>query len=237
MGFRAKSIEQELNGSIRDICKRISMPEDFRETFQDALPGANVILFGFERNESNHIYKAYLEFTDRIDQAIKQNSDNPGGVVIHSGFKWDASDNSRKTMTTYTCFPLLPMQQMLVRLSSNFYGGRTNGVFPLVQSVLGIAATRTDPRSFLYFEASEENNERSSFDINLYAAGLRLAELYPLLLQICWHYAIPYREFNKVYEPVKTQKFGHLTGGRDREERDFLTVYFGEKGSAGSTMG
>jgi hypothetical protein len=53
-------------------------------------------------------------------------------------------------------------------------------------------------------------------------------------LQICWHYAIPYREFNKIYEPLKSQKFGHLTGGKDREGRDFLTVYFGRKGSSGS---
>jgi hypothetical protein len=72
----------------------------------------------------------------------------------------------------------------------------------------------------------------------MYQADLRLGELYPLLLQICWHYGIPYDEFNKHYEPIKTQKFGHLTGGVDREGRDFLTVYFGEKGSSRQlTMG
>jgi len=31
---------------------------------------------------------------------------------------------------------------------------------------------------------------------------------------------------------VKDQKFGHLSGGTDREGRDFLTVYFSVKGSS-----
>jgi hypothetical protein len=231
VGFERKSIRQEQHENILNICKQIDMPGDFLETFQESLSESNIVLFGFERNEKIRIYKAYLEFTDRITQTIRENPDSPEPVIIHRGFKWDASDNSRRTTATYTCFPLLTAQEMLERLVA-FYSGEQAGPFSLVKSVLRVAATRTDPKSFLYFEASEPNNPRSSFDINMYLADLRLGELYPLLLQICWHYGIPYKEFNKYYEPIKTQKFGHLTGGVDREGRDFLTVYFGEKGSS-----
>jgi hypothetical protein len=237
LGFRRKSISQEPHESILNICKQIDMPGDFLETFQQSLAESNIVLFGFERNQKNCIYKAYLEFADRITQAIRENPDSPEPVTIHRAFKWDASDNSRRTTATYTCFPLLTAHEMLERLVT-FYSGDQGGPFSLVKSVFRIAATRTDPRGFLYFEASEPNNPRSSFDINMYQADLRLGELYPLLLQICWHYGIPYDEFNKHYEPIKTQKFGHLTGGVDREGRDFLTVYFGEKGSSRQlTMG
>jgi len=235
LGFQRKSISQEPHENILNICKRIDMPVDFLETFQQSLADSNIVLFGFERNEKNCIYKAYLEFADRITQAIKENPESPEPVIIHRAFKWDASDNSRKTTATYTCFPLLTAHEMLERLVT-FYSGDQGGPFSLVKSVLRIAATRTDPKSFLYFEASEPNNPRSSFDINMYQADLRLGELYPLLLQICWHYGIPYDEFNAHYEPAKTQKFGHLTGGVDREGRDFLTVYFGEKGSSRQLM-
>ena len=231
LGFQRKSIRQEPHENILNICKQIDMPGDFVEIFQQSLSESNIVLFGFERNQKNRIYKAYLEFADRITQAIRENPDSPESVIIHSGFKWDASDNSRKTTATYTCFPLLTAQEMLERLVT-FYSGDQARPFSLVRSVLQIAATRTDPKSFLYFEASEPDNPRSSFDINMYQADLRLGEVYPLLLQICYHYGIPYKAFNEYYEPVKTQKFGHLTGGMDREGRDFLTVYFGEKGSS-----
>ena len=125
---------------------------------------------------------------------------------------------------------------MLERIANIAYNRDQQESFSLVRSILWIAAIRTDPKNFLYFEASEQNNPRSSFDINMYVADLRVAELYPVLLQICWHYAIPYREFNKHYEPLKTQKLGHLTGGMDRDGRDFLTLYFGEKGSTKRTL-
>lgn len=231
LGFQRKSIRQEPRERILNICKQIDMPGDFLETFKESLSESNIVLFGFERNEKSRIYKAYLEFGDRITQEIREKPDKPEPVIIHRGFKWDASDNSRKTTALHTCFPLLTMEEMLERVVNIFYSRDQRKPFSLVRSVLSIAAARTNPKSFLYFEASEQNNPRNSFDINMYAADLRVGELYPILLQICWHYAIPYREFNKHYEPLKTQKLGHLTGGMDRDGRDFLTLYFGEKGS------
>ena len=59
-----------------------------------------------------------------------------------------------------------------------------------------------------------------------------MKEIYPFLMEIIQYYSIPSEEFHNLYEAVKTQIFGHLTGGIDREGRDFLTVYFGEKGSS-----
>ena len=41
--------------------------------------------------------------------------------------------------------------------------------------------------------------------------------------------SLPVEKFHALYEAVKAKKFGHLTGGIDREGRDFLTVYFTEK--------
>ena len=95
-----------------------------------------------------------------------------------------------------------------------------------------LAGSRTRPGEILYFEASEEGNPRNSFDINMYWANLQMAEIYPMLLNIARHYFIDLEQFEELYEGVKTQKFGHLSGGTDREGRDFLTVYFSEKGSS-----
>jgi hypothetical protein len=66
----------------------------------------------------------------------------------------------------------------------------------------------------------------------MYRANLRMEELYPLLVDAAEHYSVSTERLRELYEPVKTQIFGHLTGGSDREGRDFLTIYYGEKGSS-----
>jgi len=50
-----------------------------------------------------------------------------------------------------------------------------------------------------------------------------------LLSKAARHYALPSERFQALYERIKTQTFGHLAGGVDRESRDFMTVYYGAK--------
>jgi hypothetical protein len=94
---------------------------------------------------------------------------------------------------------------------------------------LDIVSTRTTHIEVNYFEVTEENSKRKSFDINVYQANLQLEELYPLLLKMCRHYSIPSGEFHALYEPFKSKIVGHLSGGIGRDGKDFLTVYFGGK--------
>jgi hypothetical protein len=231
LGFKKDTITQNPHEKILDICRQMDMPENFLETFQKNLPEANNILFGFEENEKNCVYKAYLEFGGRFEKLIKDNSNGPEELLIHLGFKWDASDNTRRAIARYTCFPTFSVNDMLERLSNDFYSQDYRTPFEIAEGILTLALSRAGLDELLYFEAQEENNPRKSFDINMYLANLRLTELYPLLLKMCRHYSIPSDIFHSLYDPVKTQIFGHLTGGIDREGRDFLTVYFGEKGS------
>ena len=94
---------------------------------------------------------------------------------------------------------------------------------------LDIVSTRTTHKEVNYFEVTEENSKRKSFDINVYQADIQLEELYPLLLKMYRHYSIPSREFHAFYEPFKAKTVGHLSGGIGRDGKDFLTVYFGGK--------
>jgi len=217
--------------AIINVCRQIDMPEDYREMFRAELQEANIVLFGFEKNEKNRVYKAYLEFSGRLAEAVKQYP-RPENVVIYTGFKWDVADNSRKVVAKYTAYPLFRAEDMTRRVVSSFYGGARNNPYPIVDDILDLAGSRTGPGELLYFEASEEGNPRNSFDINIYWANLQMAEIYPLLVNMARHYSIDLDQFEELYEAVKTQKFGHLSGGTDREGKDFLTVYFSEKGSS-----
>jgi hypothetical protein len=231
IGFRRNLLRQERHEDILNICRKIRMPEDFLGTFQKYLSESNIVLFGFEKNEKNRIYKAYLEFADRIGEAVRRKPESPEPVLIHLGFKWDAMDNSYKTAARYTAFPAFTSEDILERVNRIFYGPELKPLFEIMEGVITLGTGKVGPGAFLYFEAEEGDNPRASFDINMYLAKLQVNELYPLLLDMIRHFSIPRDRFNRIYEKVNTCRFGHLTGGKDREGRDFFTVYFWEKES------
>jgi len=237
MGFLRAGLSRETHERIINICREIDMPEDFLKTFQEKLPESNIVLFGFEKNEINRLYKAYLEFGGRFEKLIRDNPENLEPFLIHQGFKWDASDNRICAKAEYTCFPLFPVESMLERLHRFFYARKGKGPSKIAEDIVKLASKKMGYEEFLYFEVSEEDNQRRSFDINMYRANLRLSELYPFLLDIVRHYSISDEQFHSLYEPVKSQIFGHLSGGIDRQDREFLTLYFGVKGSTRSLIG
>jgi len=237
MGFLRAGLSQETHERIINICREIDMPEDFLKTFQERLPESNIVLFGFEKNEINRLYKAYLEFGGKFENVIRDNPDHLEPFLIHQGFKWDASDNRICAKAEYTCFPLLPVESMLKRLPGFFYARKRKSPSKIAEDIVKLASKKMSYEEFLYFEVSEEDNPRRSFDINMYRANLRLSELYPFLLDIVRHYSIPDEQFHSLYEPMKSRIFGHLSGGIDRQDRDFLTLYFGVKGSTRSLIG
>jgi hypothetical protein len=117
-------------------------------------------------------------------------------------------------------------------LSSVFYATEHQTSLDIARGMIEMSAERMRPDEFLYTEVTEENNPRRSFDINMYRANLQMRDLYPLLSRIFRHYRIPDDTFHQLYDRVKKRIFGHLSGGVDREGRDFLTIYHGVKGSS-----
>jgi hypothetical protein len=227
LGLEKNMIRQNPDDKILDICERMGMPVNFLESFKENLPEANIVGFGFGEDEGTCIVKAYLEFGIRFYRAIKSKPHHPDPYLSHLGFKWDAADNTKCNLTLYTCFPGYTTEGMLERLSNDIYRDKAGSPFEIVKGILDLASSKVSRGRFLYLDVKEENNPRSSFDINVYGANLRLKEVYPFLLGICRHYSILEEQFHNLYEPMKTQIFGHLAGGIDREGRDFLSIYFG----------
>ncbi len=229
-GFEHKEVVQRER--VLEICRRINMPADFLERFEEKYSAANIVLFGFERSEKGFIYKAYLEFIDNLQAEIDANPDNPEPFEMFTGFKWDGDDPSRKVLTRYTCFPAYALRDMADQAARFFRPAAKTEPAAIVHGILDLASHRAGPREFLYFEANETGTDRSSFSINLYRAGLRMAEAYPLLLDMARYYAIPENAFHQVYEASKTQILGNVAGGIDRQGRDFLTFYYAHRGSS-----
>jgi len=227
LGVNKHTVSRSRHKSIVDVCARLGMPKNFQETFRENLKEANVFGFGMDENQETCVVKAYLEFGSRYEEAMKKALHERDPYVSHLGFKWDAADNTRRALTKYTCFPALNRQDMLGRLSTGFYGSGGSNPYGIIEGVVEVASSKVGGDKFLYLEVNEENNTRSSFDLNVYSSNLRMKEVHPLLVEMCRHYSIPDEAFHALYEPVKDMIFGHLAGGIDRKGKDFLTVYFG----------
>jgi hypothetical protein len=223
-------IRNQTHQRLLDICSRIRMPRDFLGRYKENLSFAKYVHFGFEENEKSSIYKAYLEFPPNWEAEILNKPAGADSFVLYLGFKWDASDNKKRALTTYTCYPLMPLEKITHRLSSLYEGSVQTDSLEIVKGILETALRRIGYDQILYLEVSEDGNPRRSFDINMYRAKVRLEDLHPLLLRMCRHFSISPERFHALYDPVKSERFGHLSGGIDREGKDFLTVYFGVEG-------
>jgi hypothetical protein len=227
LGLKKKRIRQEHHGRIVDICRRMDMPENLLDAYQGRLPDSNYLYFGLEENERSCLCKAYLEFYDKFAATMETKPRKFDSFLMHLGFKWDALDNSRQALTTYTWYPFLPVEVMMRRLSNLLDPHKFSTLFEIAKGLVEIASRIVHFYDIFYMEVDEENNPRKSFDINIYRAKLPLNELQPWLSQMCEHYGIPSEEFRLLYDGVQDKTFGHIAGGIDREGRDFLTVYYG----------
>lgn len=212
--------------TLFDICGHMALPGKYAADLEAGLSEANIILFGFEENKERCVYKVYLEYWDKIKEEVRKNPRKIDPMLMYLGFKWDALDNARCALARYTCYPLLSLTGILKRLSAIYQGHGDPTAFETAKAIITHASKIVPKELFIYLEVSEEGNPRKSFDINLYKAGLLVKEFYPFLSKIRHHYAIPSEEFDRVYEETSDRVFGHLSGGIDREGKDFLTTYY-----------
>jgi hypothetical protein len=212
---------------ILGICERLNMPEDFLILFEENLSLANPVDFGFEADNGTCIYKVYLDFSLKWKSEAGTEVDKRKPYNMFLGFKWDAHNNAKKAVTKYTWHPFLSFEDIERKILNIFGRDKYSEPFETAKDLLEIAFRRTTQDRIYYLDVSEEESERRSFDINVYSANLQMKELYPLLLKVCRHYTISTQQFNNFYGLVESKRFGHLSGGIDREGKDFLTIYFG----------
>lgn len=228
LGFEKDSIKGLADESLSSICQKLGMPEDFLEKYRANLPESNIVGFGFGEDERGCVVRAYLEFGGRFFRALKSKPLNPDPYLSHLGFKWDAADNTRKALTTYTCHPGYTYEEMITRLVNDFYKNKVSSPYEIIKKILYTASQKAGGNRFLFLDVNEADSQRMSFDINLYAANLRLKELHPFLSDIFEHYGLDQERFQNWFAHVKDNVLGHLAGGTGGDGRDFLTIYSGE---------
>ena len=219
LGVRTRLAKRE---SVLTVCRALGMPDSYLTQFEELLPEANTVGFGFEGGA----YKIYLEFWDKLRQRVQRDPANNTPEILFLGYKWAIRDPARCALARYTCYPLLSIRGIRKRLAA-LYDDQAMLSLGAAREIVDLAASRIGANdSFVYVEAAEEGNPRKSFDLNLYKAGLRVAELYPILSALCERYSIPRSRLDELNAAVSSRTFGHLSGGIGRDGQDFLTVYY-----------
>lgn len=207
---------------VFDICRKLEMPQAFLARLNEELALADTLHFGFEQGEGSAIFKLYFEYWRRLDAARTSGDES---VVLHRAFKWDALDSGRYAIATYRCFPGLSTEQALQRVARIYPGQADHPVMELAGWLLQQFATHSAAPA-MYLEVAEADNPRASFDLNLHAAGLKLATIGPQLLAQAERYSLPAAQFESLWQVLAAKTLGHLSGGTGRDGRDFLTIYY-----------
>lgn len=211
---------------VMHLCNALGMPQGCQASFRDHLGDANLIFFGLEDDGERGVYKAYLEFWDSVRQQVwRTGSKDP--LLLNLGFKWRAdSGGSDVRVARYTCFPLLSVSDILDRLQQIYADGCAQAAHAGASGIIRRAAAANPSASFLYVEVGEEGNPRKSFDVNLYKANLQMGDIHPFLSDLARHFRIPTETIEPWLKRIAAHPLGHLSGGLDKDGRDFITTYY-----------
>jgi hypothetical protein len=215
---------------IEALCAGFGMPARALEALRERLGGASNVHFGFEAGPGRAVHKVYLEFSDAYYRAVAAESRE--ALMLHLAFKWrsDGEDDGRFELARYVCHPGLDVAAMLERADACWAGAVPGPSRSAARALVALAARRTS--DLMYLDVREEGNPRASFDVNLHAAALRLAEAGNPLRAASDEYGIPRSAFEALWTQARDARLGHVAAGISRHGEDFLTVYYEPRAAA-----
>jgi hypothetical protein len=209
-------------------CRRLEMPEQFREAVAAHVTPANMIHFGYEEEHGGRAYyKVYFERGEQLARAMASQPPVTDPFVLFHAFKWNCADRHEQVMARYVCHPRLARTALLQRVAAVYAGQAGRTPWHLVCETVSAAARRVPESELLYLDVTEDGTTRQSFDVNFYRAGLRVASVAPFLERLATHFQLRADVVLDAFAAVLDRRLGHLAGGVDRQGRDFLTIYFG----------
>jgi hypothetical protein len=210
--------------ALMSLCQQMGMPEDLIPVLRQGAQDANAFHFGYEASAKTGLYKVYIEFASRLG-AVHSSGSARQPIVLHLAYKWDVLDPGRATVARYEYHPGLLPGGIIGRLAALHEGVSGGAVCHRVKAIVELAAGRT-PEPLMYLEVSEDNNPRASFDLKLHDACLAIGEIESSLHVLGGHLGIAADRLRPVLDPIRDKRVSHLSGGINREGREFLTVYY-----------
>ena len=225
--FNTRDVPGDARSRVLAICDRLSMPQAARDVAHAEFGMAHCLHFGFEGDADSIVCKLYLERQVPPEEARQARADSRG-VLLHLAFKWDVSRQEAVT-TRYHWFPALTAADIEARLV-HVYGAQGSPSLDIARAMLDLTRDRVAAERLQYLEVEEVENDRRSFDLNLYNAKMQMKDIQPLLGRMREHFSVRPGQFQALYDQVKGLSLGHLAGGVHRNGKDFFNLYYGVVG-------
>jgi hypothetical protein len=223
IGIQTKHINKN---RFDEICMKMEMPNACYKLCLEKLTQSNIILFGFEEEGNQCTYKLYLEFSEK-NRSIVYQTKSKQPLLQYLGFKWNAFDHQKYIITAYKWFPLISIDHLMDRLGQLYKPSKQFPLF-LIEDLIQMAIRDIDDSGdpFIYLEATDMNSERTSFDLNLYKAGITLGDINQFILKTMQFFEIDARKWNAFLGKIRSKVLGHISGGHSSSRDQFLSVYY-----------
>lgn len=229
--FLASLHRDELGANPQAAVSRLAAAMGLRgalpEPIGESLARADIIHVGHEGADAP-VAKLYLEFAGAARRALE--AGKPETVVVHLAAKWRADGASPALLTYYRLSPGAGTQAQLTDPSRPWAG---SAPAELAEAMLALAHAAGAGDPFL-LEVGEEGSERASFDVNLYQAGMEVAQASGPLRGLATALGIAEADTLDFLRRRGGEQLGHISGGRGRDGGYFATLYYGVRARRGT---
>jgi hypothetical protein len=208
--------------------RAVGMPQAALDAFAQSLGTASTVLFGFEgvnlpwSSGDAPVFKVYAEYRPRLVDWLPGDA----AVELFRGFKWQPDEPHAWIETRYGCRPGLTVEEVRARGAQMLATPALEPVRAAVNAVLE-RSLATDPGfQPQWLELGESGQPIRAFDLNLYEAGLRVADIARPLSALATRFGIVPDDLERLLAIAGTGLLGHVSAGESRRGAGFLTVYF-----------
>jgi tryptophan halogenase len=240
-------------GTSLDAAPRfLKLPPSAKLPYMQDRLRANFIYLGFDGGDSSLSYRIYLEFPVNLARQRDAATGQMAPALLARGYKWDAlrPERDHYDATDYWWHPRLAVDQIHMRLQALWAqqpdgtAGIAQAPAPdtddqamaaaqtLVKRTIDLARQRSNALDWQYLEVTEPASARHSFDLNVYNADLRMAELTNEIRALGQALGIADTETSVLLAETAESTLGHVSGGVGRDGRPFLTVYYADQDEA-----
>lgn len=220
----------DLNENALDTIKAgLQMPDNLFARLISDKSEANLLLIGFDLNHQLPIYKVYLEYWQQILNTLKSQPDSNEPMLMHRGYKWACMQSDQTAITDYQYWPKLDREQITQQLVQVF-DQQSCDAHTACQTILAHAfaalPNEAPDSAFRYLAVSEDNQQRRSFDINIYPAQLTVSDISEALLRLAKTWHIQTRQIERMLALSGDRPLGHISSGSGRDGKPYLSVYY-----------
>jgi hypothetical protein len=216
---------------LLEATRRLGMPTPLQASFERALEGVSTVLFGFEgASDGAVVFKTYAEYRSRLRTAIdtmRGLGTPPPPVELFRGFKWRHGAADAGGQTVYTALPGLAAAGLRAGVDQLLGQAHSSAaVRHAAQDILGHALAACPGCQPLWLDIAEAGGAVRAFDLNLYDARLRVADIAPSITILAQRLEIDAQQVQRLLAAAGDGLLGHLSAGLGLDGQPYLTVYF-----------